>query len=280
MLRARYKSSVKNTKMIVDGKKIANTILEQCTALPKTDKFCAAFLVGDDPASISFLKQKRNAAEKAGVDFRLFQSPAEIQSGELRSAIEKIVADDACGGAIIQLPLPSHIDRQNILNIIPLEKDVDVLSERALGAFYTGQSKILPPAVGVVEAICADQKYDLSSHSVAIVGLGFLVGRPIANWMKHKAKEIIPLEINSDISLLKSADLVITGVGKAHLIKPEMLKNGAAVIDFGYDSMLGDFDACVLDPDDSRVAFYTPTPGGTGPILVAKLFENFYKLNK
>ena len=137
---------------------------------------------------------------------------------------------------------------------------------------------MLPPAVGVVETICKEQNYDLASRRVAIVGLGLLVGRPIANWMMRKAKETILLHRASDLSLLKDADLVITGAGSAHLIKPEMLKNGASVIDFGYDSMHGDFDATALAPDDSHIAFYTPTPGGTGPILVAKLFENFYRL--
>ncbi len=266
--------------MIVDGKKLANTILEQCAALPKTDKFCAAFLVGDDQASISFLKQKHKAAEKAGVDFRLFQFPSEIQNDVLKSAIEKVASDDVCGGIILQLPVPSQINKYEILNVIPVEKDVDVLSERALGAFYSEQAKVLPPAVGVIETICKEKNYDLASHSVAVVGLGLLVGRPIANWVMRKAKETILLRSSSDLSLLKNTDLVITGAGKAHLIKPEMLKNGASVIDFGYDSMLGDFDATELTPDDSSIAFYTPTPGGTGPILVAKLFENFYKLNK
>jgi methylenetetrahydrofolate dehydrogenase (NADP+)/methenyltetrahydrofolate cyclohydrolase len=135
------------------------------------------------------------------------------------------------------------------------------------------------PAVGVVKAVCEMQKYDLSLHSVAVVGLGLLVGRPIANWIMRKARETILFRSTSDLSLLRHADLVITGVGRASIIKPEMLKTGAAVIDFGYDNMHGDFDYEQLVPDDQRIIFYTPTPGGTGPILVAKLFENFFRLN-
>ena len=265
--------------MVIDGKKIANEMLERLAALPKPQKFCAAILVGDDAASISFLKQKENAAKKVGVDFRLSRFPENIENDALRSEVEKIASDKNCGGIIIQLPLPSHLDRQLILNIVPPEKDVDVLGEHALGAFYTEQAEVFPPAVGVVEAICKSQRYDLSSKSVAIVGLGLLVGRPIANWVMHKAKETILFRSSSDFSLLKNADLVITGVGKAGIIKPELLKAGAAVIDFGYDSMHGDFYTEKLTPDDSRIEFYTPTPGGTGPILVAKLFENFYRLN-
>lgn len=266
--------------MIVDGKRIADDILQQLAALPKPRKFCAAVLIGDDAASVSFLKQKENTAKKIGVDFRLYRFPEEIKNDTARREIGKIVAHTTCGGAIIQLPLPSHLNRHYVLNTVPPEKDIDVLGERALGAFYTERGKVLPPPVGVVESICEAQKYDLGAQCVAIVGMGFLIGQPIANWMMHRAKETILLRNSSDLSLLKHADLVITGVGKAGLIKPEMLKTGAAVIDFGYDrAVRGDFDSERLTPGDSRIVFYTPTPGGTGPILVAKLFENFYHLN-
>ncbi len=265
--------------MVVDGKKIANNILERCAALPKPKKFCAAVLIGDNAASISFLKQKESVAERIGVDFRLHRFPEEIKDDVLRNEVGKIAKNKTCGGMIIQLPLPSHLNRNYILNVVPPEKDVDVLSERALGAFYAERVKVFPPAVGVVKSICEAQKYDLGLHSIAIVGLGLLIGRPIANWIMRRAKETILLRSTSDLALLKHADLVITGVGNAGLIKPEMLKTGAAVIDFGYDSMRGDFDSEGLAPDDSHIAFYTPTPGGTGPILVAKLFENFYRLN-
>jgi len=270
--------------MIVDGKKISGEILERLAALPKPKKFCAAVLIGDDAASISFLKQKENTAKKIGVDFRLYRFPGEMKNDVLRREVGKIAAHKTCGGVIIQLPLPSHLNRHYVLNVVPPEKDVDVLGERALGAFYTERGKILPPAVGVVESICEAQQYDLSRHSVAIVGIGLLVGRPIANWIMRRVKETILLRSTSDLSLLKHADLVITGVGKSGLVKPEMLKAGAAVIDFGYDHDAsvahGDFNPGELAHDDSRIAFYTPTPGGTGPILVAKLFENFYSLNE
>ena len=270
--------------MIVDGKKIADDALERLAALPAPKKFCAAVLVGDNAASLSFLKQKEATAKRIGVDFRLYRFQEEIKNDVVRREIGKIVAHKTCGGAIIQLPLPGHLDRHYVLNVVPPEKDIDVLGERALGAFYTGRGKVLPPAVGVVESICEAQKYDYGMRCVAIIGVGLLIGRPIANWMMCRAKETILLRNKSDFSLLKYADLVITGVGKANLIKPDMLKAGAAVIDFGYDggvsAMRGDFDYSQLSAvSNQEPVFYTPTPGGTGPILVAKLFENFYHLN-
>ena len=108
------------------------------------------------------------------------------------------------------------------MNAIPKEKDIDVFSERALGAFYVGRSGILPPAVGTVQEIIADRELNIGNCSVAIVGLGLLVGRPIANWIMRRAKETILLRSVSDLGLLKHADIVITGVGKAGLIRPEM----------------------------------------------------------
>lgn len=273
---------------IIDGKKIADNILERLAAAPCPNKFFAAVLVGDDAASLSFLKQKEAAAKKIGVDFRLYRFPEEIKNDALRREVGKIAAHKTCGGVIVQLPLPNHLNRHYVLNAVPPEKDVDVLGERALGAFYVERGNVLPPPVGVVESICEAQEYDLSLHSVVVVGVGLLIGRPIANWIMRRAKETILFRSVSDLATLKHADLVITGVGKAGFIKPEMLKS-AAVIDFGYsreeasdkdESVLsGDFDSRGLKPDDSRIAFYTPTPGGTGPILVAKLLENFYRLN-
>lgn len=265
--------------MVIDGKKIADDILNALQAKP--EKFLAAVFVGDDKSSASFLAQKERAAKKLGVDFRLYKFPAEIKNDELREEVGKIAAHKTCGGVIVQLPLPEHLNRHAILNAIPPEKDVDVLGERSLGAFYAGRSKVLPPAVGAVEAILAEAKFaPLNECAVAVVGLGILVGRPIANWAMRRAKETFLLRSTSDLEILKSADLVIAGAGKAGLIKPSMLKAGVGVIDFGYDDRRGDFDAeAATESDPVGAAFYTPTPGGTGPILVAKLFENFYKLN-
>jgi methylenetetrahydrofolate dehydrogenase (NADP+)/methenyltetrahydrofolate cyclohydrolase len=271
--------------MKIDGKKIADEILEDCSKFEKPKKFFSAVLVGDDSASISFLRQKEIVAKKLGIDFRIFKFPSQIKNDELRKEVFKIASHKTCGGVIVQLPLPSHLNQHYILNVIPVEKDVDVLSERALGAFYVGRSKVLPPAVGVVKHICEKQNYDISSFRVGIVGLGILVGRPIANWIMRKAKETILLRSVSDLSLLKDVDLVITGVGKALMLKPNMLKDDAIVIDFGYgvdeksDKLIskGDFDYEKLS-DETNIS-YTPTPRGTGPVLVAKLFENFLILN-
>lgn len=275
----------------IDGKKIAAEILAKLKSLPRAKKFFGVVLVGNDPSSISFIKQKEKIAQELGADFRLYKFPAEIKNDELRDEVRKIAEHKTCGGVIAQLPLPEQINAQYILNTIPREKDVDVLGERALGAFYAGRNPILPPAVGVVEEVLRATGYMLQDKNVAVVGLGPLVGKPVSMWLLKKSKGLILLHQGGDFSELKKADVVITGVGQAGLIKPEMLKNGAGVIDFGYDGGVGDFDAESLEIGNClpagapaqtgklEIDFYTPTPGGTGPILVAKVFENFYELN-
>ena len=306
----------------LDGNQIAEDILNRLRALPVPKKFLAGVLIGNDPASESFQKIKQRNAEKLGVDYRIYHLDPALGQDKLRKEVGKIAAHKTCGGVIVQLPLPEGLDRHYILNAVPREKDPDVLSERSLGAFYTGRNRtasrlsrapqrdnpahagfyeILPPSVGVVSEILSTIHYPLSTSSLAIVGPGFLIGRPIATWLMGKTKQLFILGKHSDFSVLKHVDLVITGVGLPGLITPEMLKDGASVIDFGYGTgpegkPSGDFlpppllptpYSLLTEPNPSSTPysllatpFYTPTPHGTGPILVAKLMENFYLLNQ
>lgn len=271
--------------MIIDGVKISRKIIDDLKSQPKTKKIFAAILVGKNPASISFLKQKEKIAKELGIDFRIYKFPNEIKNDDLRKEVGKIASLKRVGGVIVQLPLPEHLNRHYILNVIPAGKDVDVLGERALGAFYTGRNLILPPAVGVLEEVLKFKSFKVSNLKIAVIGAGFLIGKPIATWLMGKCPEIYLLYRNSDFSILKQTDLIISGVGKAGIIKQEMLKENAGIIDFGYSfdengKISGDFDNGQLSNVKCQLSFYTPTPNGTGPILVAKIFENFYKLNQ
>ncbi len=274
--------------MIIDGKKIAGEIIEKLKSGPAPKKIFAAVLVGENPASISFLKQKEKTAKELGVDFRIYKFPETAKNDELRKETVKIASLKKVGGVIVQLPLPEHLNSQYILNAVPREKDVDVLGERSIGAFYAGRNPVLPPPVGTIKEIIENLKLEIENLRVAIVGLGFLVGRPAAVWLMKKCRELRLLDKGSDLNILKQADLVITATGQAGLIKPGMLKDDAGVIDFGYSmdkngKIRGDFNVAEIENQKSEtknINFYTPTPGGTGPILTAKIFENFYRLNK
>ena len=275
---------------IIDGKKVAEEILNGLRKLPKPNKYLAGVIVGQDAASESFQSLKKQTAESLGLDYRIYHLDEKSSQDGLRGEIGKLANHKTCGGLLVQLPLPDGIDRHYVVNAIPREKDVDVLGERAIGAFYNNRNKVIPPAVAVVEEIFKRLEIKPKEKRIAMVGPGFLIGRPIALWLTHQTKEVDVLGRGSDYSTLKLADIVIIGVGQAGLIKPEMLKDGAGVIDFGYSKdasgkLVGDFESSSLDSTLNpgghvpHPGFYTPTPGGTAPILVAKLMENFYKLN-
>ncbi len=269
--------------MVIDGRKIAEELLALLKAKPKTKKFLAGILIGDDPASLSFLMKKQEMAKELGVDFRLYKLSADLGNDKLREEVGKIAHLGNCGGALVELPLPAHLNRHYVLNAVPREQDVAVLGERALGAYYAGRNPVLPPVAGTVEEILRRANVDLKKMKVGIIGTGFLIGRPIVTWLMNKVEEIYVVHRGSDFSILKKADLVILGTGHPHLVTPDMVKENAIVIDFGYgkidEKMCGDFDSSSLETGngESKIS-YTPVPGGAGPILIAKLFENFYAL--
>ena len=269
--------------MVIDGKKMAEAIMSRLKALPKPDKFFGAVLVGDDPASVNFLKQKEKVAKDLGVEFRLYQLPEDITTDELRKKIGELAQPKNCGGFIVQLPLPEKVNRYYVLNAIPKEKDADLLSEPALGGFYTERSAVVPPSVGTVAEILKLERRDLRDLKVVMVGAGFLIGKPVGFWLQNKVSELVVLDasVKKLHEKLEDADIVIAGAGQAGLFSAKHLKEGAVVIDFGFNRnaegrIVGDFDPAGAE---EKNVHYTKTPGGTGPILVAKLFENFYALN-
>ncbi|MFA6136169.1 MAG: bifunctional 5,10-methylenetetrahydrofolate dehydrogenase/5,10-methenyltetrahydrofolate cyclohydrolase [Candidatus Paceibacterota bacterium] len=272
----------------IDGKQIAKNILDELKTKTVPKKFLAVFLVGKDPASVSFIAQKEKIAKELGVDFRLYQYDENISNDDLREKIRQVVLSSQCGGAILQLPLPNTLNPFYAINVIPSQKDIEAMSERAVGAFYHNRSIVLPPTVAVIDEVLKSLNLKRNSfREVAVLGQGFLVGRPVTNWFLEEVPEVCSMSEGCNLDSLKNADLVVLGTGKAGLVKTSMLKKGSAVIDFGYGinektgKMGGDFDIESLNENgDDFLSFFTPTPGGTGPILVACLFKNFYTLNK
>ena len=282
--------------MIIDGKTIADSIIERLRAEPKPEKFFGAALVGDDPASLNFLKQKERVARSLGIEFRLHQLPLGMTTDALRAEIGRLAEPKTCGAFIVQLPLPESVNRYYVLNAIPKEKDVDCLSEAALGAFYTERGKIAPPSVATVEEILQHEHRGLSDRPGAlrelkavVIGAGFLIGKPVGFWLQNRVAELVVLDasVKNIHDKLGDADIVIAGAGHAGLFGTQHVKSGAVVIDFGFNrnadgKIVGDFDPAGVAGGataDEKNIHYTRTPGGTGPVLVAKLFENFYKLN-
>ena len=257
--------------MIIDGEKIAGGIIAELKAKFKPEKNLTVIQVGNEPTMVSFIKKKEAIAREIGIRFEINRNPESTDGESLRQSISEAARNPECGGIVLQLPLPARINRGEMIREIPPQKDVDNLS---------GKSPVLAPAALVVEKIIQSTNYDLKNATVAVVGLGILVGKPVSEWLTDKCARLLTFDSGSDLGKLKEANVIISGVGQAGLIKTDLLKEETLVIDFGYEvkdgKTRGDFGPKEVD---SKNITYTPTPGGTGPILVAALFENFYKLN-
>ena len=214
--------------VILDGKSLAGKIIaglkDEFSRLTKRPTL-AVVVVGEDLVIRRFIEQKKKIAEELGVDFRTYEYPADISTNELRKRIATIVHDADPNGIIIQLPLTGHINTQYILNSIPPEKDVDVLSARAVGDFSVGKSKVLPPVVGAIAAFFEEYGIDYRKKHVVVVGAGRLVGKPVALWLANEKVSFTVVDENtSDITpFVKGADIIISGVGKPGLITGDMI---------------------------------------------------------
>ena len=271
--------------VLLDGNALAQKIEKEIReALLHTKKKLrlAIVVVGEDPVVRAFIEQKRKVASRLGIDTRVYPFVAEITTNELRKRIAEIVHEKKNSGVIIQLPLPPQINTQYILNSIPPEKDVDMLSARSIGNFTVGKSPIMPPVVGAIHMFFDEYGIAYREKRIAIMGAGNLVGRPMALWL---TRERIPFSlIEKDTpapeKILHEADIIISGVGTPGLITGDKVKEGVVVIDAGTSEsggkVVGDVD---FDSVSKRASFITPVPGGIGPVAVAMLFKNLVTLS-
>ena len=271
---------------ILNGKELSEKILGNLKKKVKKSKLklrLAVIQVGENSVSQIFINQKKKACEKTGINFKLFKFPAKISVLEFKKEIEKIVKSQVISGVIIQLPLPKKFLPEEFLNLIPEEKDIDVLSEKSLGKFYQGTLKILPPTVNGILYLLKSYKIGSIGKNVVIVGAGRLVGFPLATQLlKEKATLSVLNEWTRDASsFTKKADILISGVGKPNLIKGNVVKKGVVAIDAGTSmkdgKLIGDVD---FKSVSEKASYITPVPGGVGPLTVACLLENLIKLNK
>jgi len=271
---------------LLDGKKLSEKILAKLKKTVKKSKLklrLAVIQVGENPVSQIFINQKKKACENVGINFRLFKFPVKVSAPKLKKEIKKIVRNQANSGIIIQLPLPKKILPEDFLNLIPGEKDIDVLSESSLGKFYQGTLKIMPPTVNGILRLLKNYKIELKGKDVVVIGAGRLVGFPLAvQLLKEKATISVLNEFTEDaLSFTKKADILISGVGKPNLIKSKMVKKGVVIIDAGSamkkGKLVGDVDFKSIG---QKASYITPVPGGVGPMTVACLLENLIRLHK
>jgi len=263
--------------VILNGEKLADKILNNLKEEIKRRQLklsLAVVLVGNDESSKIYVRKKEEASKKIGIGFNLYHFEQGISQAELEKEVKKIAENKENSGVIIQLPLPERIDTKKILDLIPSQKDVDVLSEVNFEKFSRGKSGVMPPTVGAVWAILKEYKISLKGKDVVIVGAGRLVGKPLAAQMALQKAEFAVLDkTTEDLAYYtKKADILISGVGKKKLIKNNMVKDGAVVIDVG-----GDVD---FEQVSKKAGYITPAKGGVGPLTVACLLNNLVKLNK
>ncbi|MFA6460133.1 MAG: tetrahydrofolate dehydrogenase/cyclohydrolase catalytic domain-containing protein [Patescibacteria group bacterium] len=275
--------------IIVDGNKIAQTILADLTVRvaklkqQKIQPALAVVIVGDDQPSYTYVKKKGESAQKIGVDFFKFDFPANIDKEKLIDRLIQIQAEHDLSGLIVQLPLPQGLSEftREIVNQINPEIDVDCLTYGALGRVLMGSSDLTPPTPGAILEILKFHEIDLMGKEVCLVGRGELIGKPLAAIFNNMPVTLTTCgRATKDLSAYtKRADIIITGVGKKDIVTGEMIKKDAVVVDAGVcfenGKMYGDinFDSIV-----KKAALVVPTPGGVGPITVAKLLENTVKV--
>ena len=271
---------------ILDGKKLSIEILAQVkkevAILPFVPIFCDV-LVGDDISSLQYVKMKGKTAESVGIKFINANFPASITTAELVKEIEILNKIKNMCGIILQLPLPPHINRQEVLDVINYNLDVDCLSTKISGEFYKGGGTLKFPTALACLAVLDSLNLNLSEKNIVMMGQGMLVGKPVTAMLKFR--NLSPFVITSGTlnkeDIIKKADIIISAIGKGKYLTGNMIKKGVVIIDAGtseYEGgIVGDVD---LESVREVAGYVSPVPGGVGPVTVAMLLNNVLTVAK
>lgn len=269
---------------LIDGRAIAERVKEEVAKEVKylRDKGIKpslhVVLVGDNPASKVYVRNKHKAATSVGIDTKIHQLPEEVAETELRALLKALNRDEKVNGILIQLPLPRHIDKNRLLSAIDPLKDVDGLHPENLGLLFSDIPRLVPCTPQGIMRMVREIGFDPVGKEAVIVGRSLIVGKPMAQLL---------LAANATVTLVHSrtqnigehtlrGDILVVAVGKPKIIKEPMVKPGAVVIDVGINRtgegrLVGDVDFNEV----SKIAgWITPVPGGVGPMTVAMLLKN------
>lgn len=281
---------------ILDGKAISNQIKKELAievaefirnnAIVPT---LAAILVGEDPASQVYVRNKQRACEKVGLDSQMFQLPDETTEDELLGLIAKLNKANDVHGILVQLPLPAQINSTRVLDAVSPWKDVDAFHAENVGRISQGRPRFLPCTPHGVQQILKRCDIPAKGKHVVIVGRSDIVGKPLALMLVQRDSPLGPNAVNASVTICHSrtddlaaitrqADILVAAVGQPKLISPDMVKPGAAVIDVGInrteEGLVGDVD---FDRVREVAGHITPVPGGVGPLTIAMLMANTLK---
>ncbi|HTY14263.1 MAG TPA: bifunctional methylenetetrahydrofolate dehydrogenase/methenyltetrahydrofolate cyclohydrolase FolD [Methanoregulaceae archaeon] len=268
--------------MIIDGKKIAGKRLELLKE--KIDESglyprLATVLVGNDPGSQMYVRMKHEACERVHIGSVRVELPGDATTDQVLREIIKLNKDPYIDGILVQLPLPSKVATPKIIACVSPEKDVDGFNPYNMGLLFSGTPGLVPCTPKGIMTLLDEYRIPLRGAGVVVAGRSIDVGRPVAALLlQADATVTIAHSKTRDLAAeMKRADIVITAIGKAKFIGPEMIRDGATVIDVGINYLDGKLCGDVDFESVKQVAgAITPVPGGVGPMTIASLMENTY----
>ena len=279
--------------MILDGKSLANIERERIADEVSGLGFkpgLAVILVGDDPASAIYVRSKERASEKAGFKSSVIRMQDDTSRQELIAQIRKLNGDKSIHGILVQLPLPKHINEEEVINSISPLKDVDCFHPENFGRLFAGNQIVEPCTPKGIMRLLEYYKIEIKGRNALIIGRSNIVGKPIAMLLMQKHATItIAHSRTADIPLLaRNSDIIVSAIGKAGFVTGDMVKEGASVIDVGINRIddpqsekgyrvVGDVD---FDTVSLKAGAITPVPGGVGPMTIAMLLQNSLELAK
>lgn len=270
---------------LIDGKKISQQRIEAVAQAVKARQekglhipCLAVVLVGDDPASAVYVRNKKLACQKSGIESRSYELPSETTQDDLLKLVDELNGDPAVDGILVQLPLPAHIDSQAVLERIEPHKDVDGFHPYNVGRLVVKMPLMRPCTPKGVMTLLEAYGIDPKGKKAVIVGASNIVGRPQAlELLLSRATVTICHSATQNLAdEVAAADILVVGVGIPNFVKGEWVKPGAVVIDVGINrlddgSLCGDVE---FDVAKERASMITPVPGGVGPMTIATLLEN------
>ncbi len=270
---------------LIDGKALALSIREQLgkdvvqlAEQANITPGLAAILVGDDPASAIYVKNKKTACGKAGIYADENKLPASTTQSELLALIEKMNADPKIHGILVQLPLPKHINSKVILESVSPEKDVDGFHPFNVGRLVAAEPVFVPCTPKGVMRMIQSTGLPIEGKRAVIIGRSNIVGKPIALLLMHSNATVTVCHSRTrDLpSVCREADIMVAAIGRAHFVTRDMIKEGAIVIDVGINRLndgrlVGDVD---FEAAKEQAGWITPVPGGVGPMTIAMLLQN------
>ena len=267
--------------VLIDGKKISAQVKDECkerVAKENMDVTLAVIQVGNDPASTVYVGNKKKACEYVGIHSLSYELPEETTEEELLALVEKLNADDTVNGILVQLPLPSHINEDKVIQTISPKKDVDGFHPVSVGRLWIGEKGFLSCTPAGIIQLLKRSNISIEGKECVIIGRSNIVGKPMAALLlRENGTVTVAHSRTKDLKeVAKRADILIVAIGKERFITSEYVKEGAVVIDVGMhrdeaNHLCGDVDFADVEPHSSAI---TPVPGGVGPMTIAMLMNN------